>query len=143
MAISKDDLVTLSRLLDAGLALAPGERRAWLSALPAEHAPLLERLRDMLAAADAGDSDSGPDTSGRRPPPKPLALPVLGAEQVPSASPGERVGPWQLIREVGHGGMGTVWLAARGDGAYVREVALKLPRGVTGGKLVQRMAQER
>lgn len=143
MAISKADLVTLSRLLDAGLALAPGERRAWLSALPAEHAPLLERLRDMLAAADAGDSDSGPDTSGRRPLPKPLALPVLGAEQVPSASPGERVGPWQLIREVGHGGMGTVWLAARGDGAYVREVALKLPRGVTGGKLVQRMAQER
>jgi eukaryotic-like serine/threonine-protein kinase len=41
--------------------------------------------------------------------------------------PGERVGPYQLIRLLGVGGMAQVWLAQRADGAFRREVALKLP----------------
>jgi eukaryotic-like serine/threonine-protein kinase len=40
---------------------------------------------------------------------------------------GQRVGPYALIESVGRGGMGEVWRASRADGAYVREVALKLP----------------
>jgi serine/threonine-protein kinase len=41
---------------------------------------------------------------------------------------GERVGPWQLIRELGHGGMGSVYLATRADDLYAKQVALKLLR---------------
>lgn len=41
--------------------------------------------------------------------------------------PGEHVGPYQLIRPLGEGGMAEVWLARRADGAFKREVALKLP----------------
>jgi len=42
-------------------------------------------------------------------------------------SPGACVGPYELIRLLGEGGMAEVWLARRADGAFKRDVALKLP----------------
>ncbi len=42
---------------------------------------------------------------------------------------GARIGSYRVIRELGQGGMGTVYLAARDDGAFVKQVALKtIPR---------------
>ena len=41
--------------------------------------------------------------------------------------PGQHVGPYQLTKELGRGGMGVVWLAARADGSHARQVALKMP----------------
>ncbi|MEO5559653.1 MAG: serine/threonine-protein kinase [Dokdonella sp.] len=38
------------------------------------------------------------------------------------------VGPFQLLREIGRGGMGSVWLAKRIDGAFEQNVAIKLIR---------------
>jgi eukaryotic-like serine/threonine-protein kinase len=38
---------------------------------------------------------------------------------------GERVGKYRVIREIGHGGMGSVYLAERDDGEFERKVALK------------------
>src|ERR1700677_5034271 len=41
---------------------------------------------------------------------------------------GDFVGRYELIRLLGAGGMAEVWLARRADGAFKREVAVKLPR---------------
>jgi serine/threonine protein kinase/tetratricopeptide (TPR) repeat protein len=40
-----------------------------------------------------------------------------------------RVGPYRLVHEVAHGGMGAVYLAERADGQFEQQVALKLVRG--------------
>ena len=40
-----------------------------------------------------------------------------------------RAGPWQLIEKLGRGGMGTVYRAQRADGAFDKQVAVKLLRG--------------
>src|SRR3984957_18371123 len=62
-----------------------------------------------------------------------MSLPKFGdAEEgcAPAGSglePDARVGPYQLIRRLGAGGMAEVWLARRADGAFKREVALKMP----------------
>ena len=57
-------------------------------------------------------------------------------------SSGSLVGPYRLIREIGVGGMSSVWLAQRSDGQLKREVALKLP--LTGPRMqVERFLRER
>lgn len=40
-------------------------------------------------------------------------------------APGMRFGVFKLVRELGHGGMGVVWLAERDDGEYRQQVAIK------------------
>jgi eukaryotic-like serine/threonine-protein kinase len=42
---------------------------------------------------------------------------------------GHTVGAYRLVREIGRGGMGIVFLARRSDGQYDRDVALKIVRG--------------
>jgi serine/threonine-protein kinase len=55
---------------------------------------------------------------------------------------GTVVGPYRLIREIGYGGMSSVWLAERCDGQLKREVALKLP--LIGPRMhVERFLRER
>ena len=54
---------------------------------------------------------------------------------------GTLVGPYRLVRQLGHGGMGTVFLALREGEEFSQRVAIKLVRG--GEMLVQRFRQER
>ena len=64
--------------------------------------------------------------------------------QVREPEPGERIGAWKILRELGRGGSGVVYLAERADGAYDQEVALKWLRSdrpVPGGRDV--LARER
>ena len=58
--------------------------------------------------------------------------------------PGDRIGPYSVIREIGHGGMGRVFLADRADGQFEQLVALKLVRsGQYGSEILGRFLRER
>ena len=56
---------------------------------------------------------------------------------------GRELGPWRLTGEAGRGGMGTVYLAERTDGAYRQRVAVKvLRRGMDTEQLLRRFRTE-
>jgi eukaryotic-like serine/threonine-protein kinase len=56
---------------------------------------------------------------------------------------GRRIGPYRVLREIGHGGMGSVYLAARADNAYQKFVAIKLIRRGLDSDIVRRFRTER
>lgn len=59
-------------------------------------------------------------------------------------APGEqRLGPYRLVSEIGRGGMGTVYLAARDDGAFAQRVAVKVVRGLLDQDRIRRFRAER
>ena len=77
-----------------------------------------------------------------------LSKPLLGhAERIIDsvrAFDGKELRGYRLIREVGHGGMGSVYLAERADGAYTKQVAVKLIRaGQDSAEIVARFQRER
>jgi serine/threonine protein kinase/tetratricopeptide (TPR) repeat protein len=129
---------TLSRLLDEALDQRPADRAAWLESLGPEHEGLKPQLRDLLAAKSPVETADFLGT-----------LPRVGAADLESTAlagtAGDIVGPYRLLRELGSGGMGAVWLAERVDGLIARPVALKLPLRLAAPRadLAGRMARER
>ena len=135
-----------SRLLDRALEMPEAKRAAWLDTLSASHAAVLPYLRRVLAARASAELSSGAFAA--------LAGSIADAADVADrADPEERdsgpragdpIGPYTLEGELGRGGMGVVWLAARSDGAYERRVALKLPHThLSGGAIARRFRRER
>src|SRR5262245_17666329 len=57
---------------------------------------------------------------------------------------GQRLGPYRILRKIGTGGMGDVWLAERADDEYQQQVAIKLVRsGVFSRQVQGRLRMER
>ncbi len=57
---------------------------------------------------------------------------------------GRRIGPYEIRREIGRGGMGAVYLASRIDAEFTQEVALKITkRGADTDAIVRRFRAER
>ena len=54
------------------------------------------------------------------------------------AQAGNRIGPYKIVREIGRGGMGAVYLAERDDDHYRLRVAIKLIKPGLGGDRIQR-----
>jgi len=136
--IDADTWSALNSLLDRALDLAPAERIPWIDALDPEYGSLKPRLRDLISRGAALGTTEILGTIPRFP-----DLPEEGDGPTP-AGVGDIVGPYRLIRELGEGGMGAVWLAERNDGLIPRPVALKLPQGWwRRAALAERMARER
>jgi serine/threonine protein kinase/tetratricopeptide (TPR) repeat protein len=115
----------IEAVLDAALDAPPAERAALLERACQEEPGLREEVECLLRAHER--SGSFLET-----PVRDFAAPFLtdmGKLTAPLAA-GAHVGPYRVIREIGRGGMGVVYLAERDDGEYRKQVALKVLAGV-------------
>ncbi len=127
----------IKHLFDQALDLAPADRVRWLDEacngddeLRAEVERLL-RLHD-----DATDFLEAPPLTND----SVNAFPAIHAAAVID----RRIGAYRIIRELGRGGMGAVFLAHRADQTFEKQVAIKLVwPGLGSEEIIQRFQQER
>lgn len=118
----------LDALFDEALSLTPSERAAFMARVDLERPQLAPPLRELLAADEGA---SGLDEPAR----------ALKS----TLEPGQSVGAWRLIKELGRGGMGRVFLARHQGKDFELLGALKLMREdfSRDASLVERFKAER
>ena len=125
----------IKEVLAEALDRPPGQRRGYLDSRCGDDFALRREIEGLLAAADSSDSllDVESPFGSLSPPPT-----------MPETRAGERLGAYEIIEEIGQGGMGTVYAARRADAAYEKTVAIKLVRReVAGEGLLRRFRSER
>lgn len=122
-------------LFDEVLAADPAARQSLLDSRCGADQALREEVESLLRA----------DAKANANPTRLLAaapdlIKAVHAEQESPAADfrlGMRLGSWRLQRHLGRGGMGSVYLAVRDDGAYQQQVAIKLVRADWDSELLQ------
>ena len=116
------------------------DRAAFVAAACAGDAQLRSEVERLLQSADTA-------TDLYEDPLWPAAADLASAfDEVTAAAPpliGMRVGPYRIVRELGRGGMGQVYLAERSDGEFEQRVAVKFVSNLPTTALLQRFRAER
>jgi len=111
--LSPDQWQALSPHLDQALEMTDDERSTWLSSLQIENPTLAYQLEILLREHRVLSEKGFLEAS---------ALELPGGPGLA----GQTLGVYTLVSQIGHGGMGTVWLAERNDGRFERRVAVKV-----------------
>jgi predicted Ser/Thr protein kinase len=127
--MTPEDYARMRAVFDEAMAMPSSERRRFVAQKTTSDDPFPPELAALLHSS----ADS-----------------ALPAHNVPDAASGEdrpgQIGNYKIVRELGRGGMGVVYLALRNDDVFQKLVALKVIGGAHGGSdpsLVQRFKHER
>ena len=113
----------------AALDLQPPERDAYIAGACGSDAALAEEVRSLVASAVAATPYFE----------EPAAMGLVSLYAA-----GQRIGPYQIVRELASGGMGSVYLAQRAGGDFEQRVAIKIVRGGFATRvLLDRFREER
>src|SRR6266403_2779316 len=117
----------VKQLLEEAIALDADERSSFLDRVSDGDSELRREVDSLLSSHEQAGTGF-------------LKTPAVDLKSAVSAAParaGRRVGVYQIVEEIGHGGMGEVYRAVRADGQYTKEVAVKLVRGGFDSAFVQ------
>jgi serine/threonine-protein kinase len=134
-----DDWRRLDALFSEALDWPEAERRERLRTACEDDEELFHEVSALLAAAGASDEFLA----------TPVLIPPEALEQIERAGEGAdlagfQVERYRIERSIGRGGMASVWLAVRDDGAFRRKVALKIVRrGLDTDEVLSRFRAER
>ncbi len=120
----------LQELFHAALAVPAAERRGYLEAAAGGDRGLIDEVLLLVAA---GESEGDSLAEGVR---------AAASDLAAKGAAGKHIGPYRVLRELGEGGMGVVYLAMRDDDAYRKRVAIKVASG-PGDRETTRFLRER
>jgi len=138
-SISRGDWERVKRVAAEAWVQSPGARTAFvLEACSGDETLRTEVLSLLESMEQVGDRFETPAlamASSRR-----AAADALHAAVI---DPGERIGGWTVLRLIGSGGMGTVYLAERVGDEFSQRAAIKIVRGAADAILLRRFQEER
>jgi serine/threonine-protein kinase len=122
----------VKKVLEEALDRPAAERAAFLTSTCGEDDDLHREVESLLASEDElGDFIETP-------------IFQIHAERAQPLVQGQILGAYRILREIGHGGMGSVYLAERADDEFRKTVALKvIRRGMDTDEIVRRFRSER
>jgi serine/threonine protein kinase/Tfp pilus assembly protein PilF len=144
----------IEEIFQSALDLLPAERSGFVSMRCADDAELQREVEKLLADYESADSfiespvwtNSGfLDSVAKRSIASSLEESAPGGTTFKQdAMIGRRIGNYEIVREIGRGGMGAVYLGTRADGNFRQQVAVKLiKRGMDTDFILRRFRQER
>jgi serine/threonine protein kinase/tetratricopeptide (TPR) repeat protein len=123
--------------LDAVLELEPARRSAYLDEIAGSDPEMYRELESLLASHENASTNF-------LNPPSLQALPNQPAPYQRDAMIGRRLGTYEIVEQIGVGGMGEVYRAFRADDQYRKQVAIKLVRaGQDSEFVIRRFKNER
>jgi tetratricopeptide (TPR) repeat protein len=114
--------------LDHALELPEDERGEWLASLASSRPEIAAELTRLFARYRVLEADRFLERDALQPDSPTLC--------------GQTIGAYTLTAQIGHGGMGSVWLAERSDGRFERQAAIKLLNIALAGRGEARFKQE-
>ena len=126
----------VEEIFQSALEQPPQSRSTWLDSTCGGDVELRCEVESLLAAHETGDFDFTRAAFAE-------ALQVL-EQRTARVQEGQRIGPYRIVRELGRGGMSRVYLAARADQAFEKQVAIKfVERGLDSEEVTRRFESER
>jgi eukaryotic-like serine/threonine-protein kinase len=122
-------------IFDAALDLPVGEQAAFVDLQSGDDESLRAEVLGLLRAYH--HEDSVLESPAAR-----IAAPLLEQAAALGGHTPDRIGPFRIVRELGRGGMGRVFLGHRADGQFDQRVAIKLIQQGPPGVL-RRFVEER
>jgi tetratricopeptide (TPR) repeat protein len=130
MSVSRRE--RLKQILSGALECESAARAAFLDQNCLGDDEMRQELEELIAASETADDF--------------LETPLFRVPETvpPEAMAGSRLGQYRLVRRIGRGGMGAVYLAEREDGQFTRQVAIKVVRsGFDSEEMLGRFRRER
>ena len=105
----------LERIVNAALDVSTTERSGYLKDACGGDEDLRRRAEDLIASFDEAGNFLEQAIGGS----------VQRSLLAPTPAAGDRIGPYELLEQIGRGGMGTVYRAVRADNQFRQQVAIK------------------
>jgi serine/threonine-protein kinase len=123
LELERQAIALFEQLLD----IPDSERDSWLAQNLADQPALMTRVRAMVASDRSARMRTG-----------------AALEELDEELPPERIGAYRIVRRIGRGGMGSVYLGTRATGDFAHQVAIKIIKpGLLSEALVERFERER
>lgn len=111
----------VDQLLQSALEVDSGSRESFLQEVCADDREIFEEVKSLLTShrrAGAFLESPAAELAAR-------ALAIEDEPMLPRSFEGQLVSRYRILKLIGRGGMGAVWLAERCDGRFDRKVAIK------------------